>query len=240
MDTLKIKSIKKIESKKRVYDLSVENNNNFFIGSKGNILTHNCDYLTLPAQASLRNVIEKFSSSVRFILTCNYIERIIDPLKSRCHALKIEPASKSDVAFHLDKILQTEKIYYTQEDLKLIINSFFPDVRRMLNEIQLNTEDKVLNVVKEILINSSYFNDILDELIKKNPNWKSIRQIVLDSNVKDFDQLYKFLYEHASEFIPGKEGTVAILTNEHLYQAQFRIDKEINFMSFIAKLIKEK
>ena len=76
------------------------------------IILDEADFITLQAQASLRNIIEKFSSSTRFILTCNYIERIIDPIQSRCQTFNITPPSKTETARHLAKILSKEEISY--------------------------------------------------------------------------------------------------------------------------------
>ena len=76
--------------------------------------------------------------------------------------------------------------------------------------------------------------------LKDKADFKTIRQIIADANVDDFDELFKALYERASEYLPGKEGTAAILINEHQYKANFRIDKEINTMSLIQNLINNK
>src|SRR6056300_1746264 len=103
------------------------------------VILDESDFLTIQAQASLRNIIETFSKTTRFILTCNYIERIIDPLQSRCQTLKIIPPSKKDVAKHLAWILNEEKIAYSNDDIKIIVNNCYPDLRRCLNTIQLNT-----------------------------------------------------------------------------------------------------
>ena len=78
--------------------------------------------------------------------------------------------------------------------------------------------------------------EVLKELIG-NKKWLTIRQIIADSNTKDFEELYRSLFEHIPKYAPGKEGSVTIILNEHLYQANFRIDKEINVMSAIAKII---
>ena len=106
------------------------------------VILDEADFLTIQAQASLRNVIETFSRTTRFILTCNYVERIIDPLQSRCQTLKIVPPSKVDVVRHLQKITEKENIkYQTVNDLAIIVNQFYPDLRKCLNTIQLSTQD---------------------------------------------------------------------------------------------------
>jgi len=240
MEKLKIRSIKRTGSKHHVYDLSVENNSNFYIGSKGDILTHNCDFLTLQAQASLRNVIETFSRNTRFILTCNYIERIIDPLQSRCQTLKIIPPTKSDVAKHIAWIMGEEEISFEMEDLKTIVNQFYPDLRKCLNTVQLSTQGGRLIIDKTVLVSSNYMVQVVKELKNPKPNWKNIRQTVANSGSQDFEELFRYLYDNASTYAEGKEGMVAVYINEYSYQANFRIDKEICLMALISKLIELK
>ena len=204
------------------------------------IILDEADFLTIQAQASLRNVIETFSRTTRFIMTCNFVERIIDPLQSRCQVIKIVPPSKSEVAKHLAWILEKESISYTLEDIKVIVNQYYPDLRKCLNTIQLNSKDSTLKLDSSILVSSNYVDKVIDELKKPKPYFNNIRQTIADSNVEDFDELFKALYERASEFLPNKEGTVAMLVNDHQYKANFRIDKEINAMSLIQNLINNK
>ena len=209
------------------------------------VILDEADFLTIMAQASLRNVIETFSRSTRFILTCNYVERIIDPIQSRCQTLKIVPPSKEDIIEHLVKILTKENISFDSPDVISVVNSNYPDVRKMLNIIQMSTvdggqNDFYLRIDKDVIVSSNYMNKVLDELKKTRPDWKSIRQIIINANVSDFEVFYRFLYDNASEYLNGKEGMVAIHVNEYSYQANFRIDKEINIMALISKLIELK
>ena len=209
------------------------------------VILDEADFLTIMAQASLRNVIETFSRSTRFILTCNYVERIIDPIQSRCQTLKIVPPSKEDIIEHLVKILTKENISFDSPDVISVVNSNYPDVRKMLNIIQMSTvdggqNDLYLRIDKDVIVSSNYMNKVLDELKKARPDWKTIRQIIINANVSDFEVFYRFLYENASEYLNGKEGMVAIHINEYSYQSNFRIDKEINIMALISKLIELK
>jgi len=201
------------------------------------IILDEADFLTINAQASLRNVIETFSRTTRFILTCNYIERIIDPIQSRCQVLKVIPPSKKEIAQHLVGILNQENVEYQLEDLANVVTQFYPDLRKMLNTIQLSIVDNKLKVDKTVVVSSSYMNSILKELKQPKPSWTQLRQIILDSGVKDFEETYRFLFEHISNYAPGREGTVSVILNEHLYQANFRIDKEINIASCLSKIV---
>jgi len=203
------------------------------------VILDESDFLTIQAQASLRNIIETFSRTTRFILTCNYVERIIDPLQSRCQVLKIVPPTKKDVAKHLAWIMDQEGIGFEMNELGAIVTQYYPDLRKCINTIQLSTQDSMLNLDKSVLVSSNYIDKVIAEL-KDKADFKAIRQIVADANVDDFDELFKSLYERVSEYLPGKEGTVAILINDHQYKANFRIDKEINAMSLISNLINNK
>ena len=200
------------------------------------IILDEADFLTIQAQASLRNVIETFSRSTRFILTCNYVERIIDPLQSRCQVLKIVPPSMKDVARHVAGILDQENITWDKEALGTIVKQYYPDIRKILGTAQLSTIDNKLTLDKSILVSNSYIEQVINEL-KAGKNWKTIRQIITDSNINDYDELFKALYDNVSTYAPQSEGLVTIYINEHSYQANFRIDKEINMMACIAQII---
>jgi len=202
------------------------------------VILDESDFLTIQAQASLRNVIETFSRTTRFILTCNFVERIIDPIQSRCQTFKIVPPTKKEVAVHIAGICDKENIGYEIPSIGKLVNKYYPDIRKMLNTVQASTVDGHLQLDDSLLISSSYMDSVLDEL--KQDNYKNIRQIIADSGVNDFEELFRFLYDNSSEYMPGKEGTAAILINEHLYKSNFRIDKEINLMSLIQNLINNK
>jgi antirestriction protein len=97
----------------------------------------------------------------------------------------------------------------------------------------------VIRLDKSTLVSSNYINKVITEL-KGKADFKTIRQIIADANVDDFDELFRALYERSSEYLQDKEGTASILINEHQYKANFRIDKEINTMSLIQNLINNK
>ena len=199
------------------------------------VILDDADFLTIQAQASLRNVIETFSRTTRFILTCNFVERIIDPIQSRCQTFKIIPPTKKEVAVHISGICDKENIDYEIPSLGKLVNKYYPDIRKMLNTVQASTIDGRLQLDDSLLISTSYMTSVLEGL--KNNDFKAIRQTIADSGVDDFDELFRFLYENSTEYMPDKEGTAAILINEHLYKSNFRIDKEINLMSLIQNLI---
>jgi replication factor C small subunit len=208
------------------------------------IILDEADYLTIQAQASLRNIIETYSRSTRFILTCNYVEKIIEPLQSRCQVIKITPPSKGEVAKHVAEILEGENINYELEDLKLVVNKYYPDVRKILNTCQVNTidsgkNDSYLKIDQSVLV-AGYKDKLLKEL--KSPSkssFKNIRQIIADSNLEDFDDVFRFLYDSLDEYVKDdmNKGIITISIEEYMFHANFRIDKEINLMALITRIL---
>jgi replication factor C small subunit len=201
------------------------------------IILDEADYLTVQAQASLRNIIETFSRSTRFILTCNYVERVIDPLQSRCQVLKIVPPSKKEVASHIVEILKQENITYDIRNIAVLVNKFYPDVRKILNSCQLFSNSGELKIEESALVSATYQNKILNEL-KTSKDWKNIRQIIADSNVEDFSDLYRFLFDKIFEYGLENEGEIVILIEEYQYHSNFRVDQEINIMALFSKILK--
>jgi replication factor C small subunit len=194
------------------------------------VILDESDYLTINAQASLRNIIETFSAKTRFILTCNYVERIIEPLQSRCQAFKIETLSKPDIARHLAGILDEENIEFTPGNLANIINTYYPDIRKIINVTQQHTVNGKLVITK---INTKF--DITDvvKLIQSKDAFKSVRQYLVDNNISDFEPMYRALYDEL-----GKDnGLITMTLAEYQFKHATVVDKEINFMACIASII---
>jgi len=208
------------------------------------VILDEADFIRVDSQALLRNVIETYSLNTRFILTCNYIDRIIEPLQSRCKVLKIVPPSKAEVAQHVSNILDKEEVKYKLEDIATIVNRYYPDIRKILNTCQFSLRADFEEVWLDLtsnksLISSEYVDKILDELKKPNTNsLKNIRQIIADSEVENFDELYRALYDNIFVYGSMYEGEIIVLIEEYLYHSTTRIDKEINIMALIYKIIK--
>jgi DNA polymerase III delta prime subunit len=181
---------------------------------------------------------ETYSLTTRFILTGNYPERLIEPLRSRCQEFDLSPPSKKVVAEHIDNILTTESIEHSIEDVVTIIKKFYPDFRKIINNCQKYTVDNVLTLDKSIDSTDDYKEKVVAEL--KTPSSKSfnnIRQIVANTDLDDFGDLYRFLYDQLGEYAGGNEGMVIIILEEYLYHSTFRLDKEINLMACISKVL---
>ena len=201
------------------------------------LILDECDYLTPNAQAALRNLMETFSKHCRFILTCNYVERIIDPIQSRCQPYKIVPPSRKDVAKHLRLILKAEFVEFELDDIALIVNAGYPDIRRVINSAQRQVVDGKLKIDINSVIQNDYKVKLLESLTP-NTKMSSIRQLLADNSVTDYNELYKLLYDELETYSHGKEAECILALAEGQYQDVQVVDKEINFMSTIVKLLR--
>lgn len=204
------------------------------------IILDEFDYMTPNAQAILRNLMETFSKHCRFILTCNYVEKIIDPIQSRCQTFQIVPPSKKEVAVQLDKILKSEDVNYDVKDLVPIIDSSYPDIRKVINTCQLNSVKGVLKLSKNDLLDSDFKTKIVDILKASDDSrnkYMKIRQTVADSKVQDFTEMYSLLYDKVDEYASGKVSGVILVLAEGQHRDALAVDKEIPFMATILNIL---
>ena len=202
------------------------------------VILDEATHILQAGQVILLNMMETYSLTTRFILTGNYAERLIEPLRSRCQEFDLSPPSKKVVAQHISVILDKEEVEYEIQDLVTIVNKFYPDFRKIINNCQKYTVDGTLTLDNSVNSTDDYQVKILDEL--KKPSVKSfnlIRQIIANSEVDDFESLYKFLYDKLSEYANGNEGYIICTLEEYMYHATFRLDKEINIMACISKIL---
>ena len=200
------------------------------------VILDESDFLTQPAQAALRNLIEEYSMVTRFVLTCNYIERLIEPLQSRCEIHLLKPPTKSAVAKHIcTNILDVEGVTYEISDVAKIINELYPDVRSIIKVLQSNVKDSKLTVTT---LDDNWCKQLIQILNKREKNaWYQVRQLVADSQVDDFQTAFRYMFEHLSEFSYGHDAELSIILDDFIWRAGVVPDKEINFAACIAKIL---
>lgn len=199
------------------------------------------DGFTRAGQEALRNVMEKNSMTTRFILTANYAERISEPIISRVQVFRVQPPSLKDVCVHVAKILKAENISYTAADVKLATDAYFPDIRKILNELQLNVTDGKLSLEVERTVANDFKLKVVD-LLKNNIDSKqtftTIRQAIANAQVKDFTETFRILYDRVDEYAKPDTIPSVILA---IAEAQFRdgqvVDKEINLMAMFINIL---
>ena len=203
------------------------------------IILDECDYITPNAQAALRNLMETFSKHCRFILTCNYVERIIDPIQSRCQSFQIIPPSKQEVAKHLHKILVKENVIDKPEDIKILVETGYPDIRRIINSAQRNVVGNQLKLDTSSIIQNDYKLKLVKilETQDKKTAFKEIRQLLADNKVTDFADLFRLLYDEVDTWGKGHVAEcILIIARYELSDGQV-VDKEINAMAMLIELL---
>lgn len=207
------------------------------------VILDESDFLSQNAQAGLRSLMETFSRSSRFILTCNYPEKLLDPIKSRCQLFEIFPPSKGQVAKKLADILTSENVSFSNEDVAFIVKSEYPDIRKVINNAQLYTIDNELIIDKKIIIAQNYMLQIIEILksktIKKEQKFTEIRQLIADNKTKYYEPLFKLLFDSIEIIIDSYDKRAGLILC--IADAQFHdsivVDKEINVMSMIVKIL---
>ena len=203
------------------------------------IILDEFDYMTPNAQAILRNLMETFSKHCRFILTCNYVERIIDPIQSRCQSFQIIPPDRKQVAVHLGNILTKENVTNEIEDIVTIVNGGYPDIRRVINAAQRQVVDNKLVIDEGMSIQSDYKNQVL-EILKtqdKKNSFKNIRQLLADSKVTDFSDLFRLLFDTVDDWGRGHVAECILVLAQYQQSDAVVVDKEINIMAMFIEII---
>ena len=200
------------------------------------VILDEADFLTQPAQAALRNLIEEYSAYTRFILTCNYVERLIEPLQSRCELHMLKPPTKGAVAKHICiNILDVESVTYDVQDIVKVINEFYPDIRSVIKVLQSNVRDSKLTVTT---LDDNWTKQLIQILIKREKNaWYQIRQLVADAQVDDFQTAYRYMFDHMTEFSYGNDAQLSVILDDFIWRSSVVPDKEINFAACIAKVL---
>ena len=215
-----------------------------FTGNRKYVILDEADYLNPQStQPALRNFMEEYSKNCGFILTCNFKNRIIDPLHSRCSVIefKINGKDKASMASQLFKrvkaILSDENVSYDQKTLAELITLYFPDFRRVINELQRYSATGSID--SGILANhSSNIQDLVD--ILKNKKFVDMRKWIADHKDMDSAQLYRQLYDNASQYVkPQSIPQLVVTLADYQYKAAFVADHEINNVACMTELMME-
>ena len=208
------------------------------------IILDECDYITPNAQAALRNLMETFSKHTRFILTCNYVERIIDPIQSRCQPFQIVPPSRKEVAVHLNNILKEESVTFEMDDVATLVNGGYPDIRRVINFAQRQVVDGKLSIDQNNLVavdlNVNVFSSQIVNVLKtqnKKDAFVTIRKMLADNQISDFADLFRLLYDEVDDYGKGHIAECILTVAKYQLSDAQVVDKEINAMAMLIELL---
>lgn len=214
-------------------------------GKRKYVILDEADYLNPNStQPALRNFMEEFSRNCGFILTCNFKNRIITPLHSRCTVIdfKIPKEETPSLALQFMKriitILNTENVEFDKAVIVQVIQKYFPDWRRIINEIQRYSASGKID--SGILANfeAESINDLID--LMKDKNYSAMRNWVNGNIDKDVNSLFRQFYDQSTQhFKMSSVPSLVLLLGKYQYQAAFSADPEINFMAFLTECMIE-
>jgi DNA polymerase III delta prime subunit len=206
------------------------------------IILDEFDYATTAIQTGLRGAIEEFANNCRFIITCNYKSRVIDPLHSRCTGIDFtvpspeKAAIASQILARIETILKNEKVPYDVPVLVNLIKRHFPDIRRIINELQKYSSSGKIDV--GILSQGSC--DSYKELLgyMKGKDFASCRKWVMNNIDLNTAEFYKKLYNELYNVLkPTSMPQAILIIAEYQYKSAFAADQEINNMAMVVQLM---
>lgn len=212
-------------------------------GGRKYVILDEADFLNANSvQPALRNFMEEYSANCGFILTCNYLSRILPALQSRCPPIefKIENKDKAKLATLFFKrvltILDGENVKYEKEVVGEIISKFFPDWRRVLNELQKYSASGTIdgNIFRSM--SASTYGELVSAL--KAKNFKEVRKWVGENSDTDTASFFRNFYDNAYEYVkPDSVPQVVIHIGDYQYKAAFVADQEINMLCFLIQVM---
>jgi DNA polymerase III delta prime subunit len=210
-------------------------------GGRKVIILDEADYLTPNAQAILRNAIEEFAVNCSFIFTCNYKNKIIDPLHSRCAVIEFglkngEKAQMASAFFkRITHILDTEKVEFDEKVIAEVVKKHFPDFRRVINELQRYSKLGKIDVGILSQIGDISISQIVKHL--KEKDFTSVRKWAATSEIDNttfFRKLYDALYDIAK---PQSIPQAVLILADYQYKQAFVADHEINLVACLTEIM---
>ena len=215
-----------------------------FTGGRKYVILDEADYLTSKTQPALRNFMEEYAKNCGFILTCNYKNKIIDPLHSRCSVIDFKigkkdvPKLATQFFKRVIKILDDESVKYDKASVAEVVQLYYPDSRKILNELQRYAATGEINSGILASVKGVDFSELADLMKKKN--FTEMRKWVgmnVDFSAHD---LFRKFYDEAYRLVtPESVPPLVVLIGKYQYQASFVADHEINFMAFLVEMLVE-
>lgn len=202
------------------------------------VLLDEADYLTPNAQAILRGVMETYSNHSRFILTCNYPNRIIPAIHSRCQGFHIEKTDKTEYTARVATILVTEGVEFDLDTLDTYVSAAYPDLRKCINAVQQNiNEDNTLSIPTTSIDSSDYKIEMV-ELFKKGKIREARELVCSRARPEEMEDIYRWLYDNLDVIAKSDEAKdqAVIVIKQGLVDHLVCADSEINLAATLVKL----
>lgn len=207
------------------------------------VILDEADYLNPQStQPALRGFIEEFSNNCRFILTCNFKNRIIDPLHSRCSIYEFNVGNKAEMAeafmHRLQFILDSEHIIYDNAVIAELIMKYIPDWRRVINECQRYGMSGHIDTGILVTLSESSIAGLMDDL--KTKNFKKMRKWVTDNIDVESAKLFRMVYDNMSSYVqPQSIPQLVLILADYSYKDSFVADHELNVVACMTEIMSQ-
>lgn len=235
MKSIKVKSIRKV-GQRRVIDLTVHKNHTFI--TRNGLVVHNC----VSTQPALRAFMEEFSSNCRFILTCNFEEKILKPIHSRCVCIDFKipkdekPILAKEFFNRVCSILKEQEIQYNKNAVIQLIKKYFPDFRRVLNEIQRYSVSGVIDAGILVSLEEKSFTELIKYL--KDKDFNKVRSWIVENSDQDISNIVRAIYENIGDHVePHSVPEIILILADYQYKHSRVADPEINLAAMMIEII---
>ena len=201
------------------------------------VLLDEADYLSPNAQAALRGVMEEYSQTARFILTCNYPNRIIPAIHSRCQGFHVERTDQTEYTARVATILVEENIEFDLDTLDLYVKVAYPDLRKCIQLVQQNsTEGKLESPNKGDAGGADWKFDMVD-LFKAGKINEARKMLCGKLRAEEMEEVYRWLYDNLSIFgEETKQDSAILIIKQGLVDHTICVDSEVNLAATLVKL----
>jgi replication factor C small subunit len=209
----------------------------FALGDFKVILLDEADFITLNGQAILRNLMEAYNETTRFILTCNYEHKIMPQIVSRCQHFRFKAGNRDDITEYVAQILIQEGVKFDLDTLDRYISLAYPDVRKIVNSLQQNVYEGALHDPIGMADSGDYKLELLGKI--EAGDWHGAREICCGAVVaEEWEDVYRFIYENAHKAFKdqAKWEAAIVVVAEHLYKHGICADPEINAAAMFISL----
>ena len=202
------------------------------------VLIDEADYLNPQSvQPALRNLMEQYTNSVRFILTCNYPNRILPPIHSRCQTLHIEKTDLNEFTARVATILVEENVEFDLDTLDTVVKGTYPDLRKCINNVQMNSIDGVLRIPDKSVSGSTDYKVEMVSLFKAGKVGEARKLVCSQARPEEMEDIYRWLYDNVELFGDNANQEKAILIiKQGLVDHTLVSDPEINLAATLIRL----
>jgi DNA polymerase III delta prime subunit len=207
-------------------------------GSFKVVLLDEADYLSPNAQAALRGVMESYSESARFILTCNYPHKIIPALHSRCQGFHIEKVDHTEFTARAATVLVTEGVEFDLDTLDSYVKATYPDLRKCLNLLQMNSVDLKLKAPSETGTGSADYKLAMVDLFKHGKIREARKLLCEQARPEEMEEIFRWLYDNLNMWSATEEGQdeAILVIRKAVVNAPLVADQEINLAACLVEL----